>query len=76
MKDLDTNSTPPTRWDDCTGIDCESCHEEVFQLLDGVCRRCLKKKYAVTEDKIEKRAVFRGLKDRLKEARRQNSRRG
>ena len=55
-------------WDDCTGVTCNGCQQEVFQLIDGKCRGCHKKRHEVSEKKLERRAVERGLRAQLKEA--------
>lgn len=56
-------------WEDGAGVICPRCHEEAFQVIGGVCARCAKKKTVDSERTIERRAVFRGLRQRLKDAR-------
>lgn len=56
-------------FDECTGVICPRCREETFRMIEGVCWRCAKTKRADSERVIERRAVFRGLRQRLKDAR-------
>jgi len=52
---------------DVLGVICLECHQEAFQIVNGVCARCYKKKVGETEEVLEDRAERRYLRDRLRE---------
>jgi len=65
-----------TKWEDWGGVPCSECGEESFRILDGKCLRCFENVKTVSEDKLEKRAIFRGLKRKLKDAQEAARRKG
>jgi hypothetical protein len=65
---LENNGLPVgNQWEAAAGVICPECKQETFQIVDGVCIRCHKKKEGESEDKLADKAERRYLKDQLRE---------
>ena len=48
------------------GVICPDCGDEVFQLLEGKCRRCLNGRKQKSEQTLERKIVLRHLRSKMR----------
>ena len=55
-----------TEYGEMGGVICPGCGNEVFQIVEGVCKPCLNGRHHKSEQKLERQIVLRHLRSKMR----------